>query len=111
MAIERCVRAPEHEAAAPVIDPEEVTVAPDTGIVLKIGFQVALVVGIVPETHRHGGHRLGDHQLTDLVHDLLAALVEGVYGAAQGPRLNLAGVHRQNGCAAYESGTNIGSAA
>ena len=43
------------------------------------------------------GMGCGDHQLADLVHDFLAALVEGVHGTTQRPRLDLPGIHRQVG--------------
>src|SRR5262249_15789165 len=111
MAIQSRIRAAEHEAAATIVHPEEIPMAPDARVFAEVGIQIALVVRVVPKTHRHRGHGLGYGELADLVDDLLAALVKGIDRAPQRTHLDLSGVHRQGRRAYHEPRTNIGATA
>src|SRR5262249_48785192 len=59
VAVEDGIRAPEHEAAATCVDPEEIPLAPYPGEVREIGLVVPAAVGVTPEADGHRRHRLG----------------------------------------------------
>jgi hypothetical protein len=105
------VAAAQHEAAAPLVDPEEVALPPDPGEVGEVRLAVEPAVVVVPHPDRHGRHRLGDHHLAHLAGDGLAAGVERVGGHAEVARLVLAGVDRQGGRPAGEPAADVGAAA
>ena len=64
--------------AAPALrEQDPVAVPPDARIVLEVGRAVAGAVGVVPEAHRHGGHRTPDHELAELPDHGPAVEVEG----------------------------------
>src|SRR6266852_6025003 len=67
VAIQGCVGAPQHEAAAAGVDFEEVAVPPNPGVLVEIRFAIAGAVRVVPEADGHGRQRPRDHQLTDLI--------------------------------------------
>src|SRR6185503_10876742 len=105
------VAAAEDEAAAALVDPEEIALPPHAGEVGEIGLPVQFTVVVVPQPDRHRRHRLGDHHLADLTGDGLAPVVERVGGHAEVAGLVFPGVHRQHGRAAGESAAYVGAAA
>src|SRR5665213_3723246 len=110
MTIQRGIRASQHETAQALIDPEEVTLAPDAGEFIEVGLLVALEILITPQEHRHGGQRAGNHHLADFVDDALAFGIERSDGHAQQWRLHFTGPHRKYRYAADESGTDVSAA-
>src|SRR5699024_2882525 len=52
-----------HQHRAAFRDRHPVAVPPHPGVLLEVGASKTAAVGIVPESDRHGGHRLGDYQL------------------------------------------------
>ena len=78
---------------------------------LEVAGAVARAVVVAPEEERHRGHRLGDHQLADLVDDRVAVLVERLDRGAERAALELAAVDRQQRDAADEGGADVGAAA
>src|SRR5665213_567429 len=111
MTIQRGIRASQHETAQALIDPEEVTLAPDAGKFIEVGLLVALEILVTPQEYRHGGQRAGDHHLPDFVDDALAFAIEGGNGYAEQGRLHFTGPHRKDGYAADEPGTDVSAAA
>ena len=55
-----------------------VAVPPHPRVVVEVRLAQPGAVRVVPEHHRHRRHRLGDHQLADLVDERLARLVVGL---------------------------------
>ena len=81
------------------------------GIHREVALAAALAVGVAPEEERHRGHRLGDHELADLVDDAAALLVPGLDRAAERAALQLALVDRQQRAAGDERRAHVGAAA
>ena len=79
------------------------------GVVLKVAAQIAVVVGVAPKKRRHGRHRLGDHQFTDLVDHRLSVFVPGLHAHAEQAALHLAGHHGQLAVGAHK-GARVGAA-
>ena len=84
--------------------------APDARVVVEVGLAQARAVLVAPEAQRHRRHRLGQHQLADLLDHRAALLVERVQVGAERPRLQLAEVHRQHRAAADERRADVGPA-
>lgn len=95
MAIQRRVGAPVDEAAATLVDLDEVAMPPNAGKVVEIRFAVSRPVRIVHEVQRHrrGGAR--HDKLCDLIGHLLAGLVPRMHVHAEQTRLYLARVYGQ----------------
>ena len=92
-------------------DLDPVAVAPDPGVTLEVARPVARAVVVAPQEEGHRRHRLGDHELADLVDDRVAVLVERLDPGAERPALELAAVHRQQRDAADEGRADVGAAA
>ena len=69
-AVERGVAAPVDDVGAARGDAHPVAVPPHAREVLEVGLAQPGAVRVVPEHHRHRRHRVGDHQLADLVDEL-----------------------------------------
>jgi hypothetical protein len=85
-------------------------VPPDPGVDVEIALPVPDAAGIVPETDRHGRHRLGDDQLADLADDRMAVVVVGLHLRAQAAAGDDAGPDRQQRAGPDEAGAQIGAA-
>ena len=110
-AVERRVGAPGDDAAAALGEEDPVALAPDAGVDVEVGGAVALVARVVPQAHRHRGHRLGDHHLAQLAHDHVAVGVEGLDVGAQAAAGDLAVVDRLQEAARDEGAADVGAAA
>src|SRR5690606_41108462 len=64
--VESGIRAAGDHAAATVGDLDPVTLAPHPGEVIEVGLSIGLAVVVVPEGHRHRGHRSSYHQIAFL---------------------------------------------
>ncbi len=109
-AVDGRVRAPVDDRRAARGDLDPVAVAPDARVGLEVRGAVARPVLVAPEEHRHRGHRLGDHQLADLVDERVAVLVPGLDRAAERAPLELAAIDGQDRNAADEGGADVGAA-
>ena len=67
MAVQRGVRAAQHEAAAARIHAEEIAVPPHAGPLVEVRLAVAAAVLVAPEADGHRRQRFGEHQFADLV--------------------------------------------
>ena len=82
VAVERRIRAAQHEAAAALVDPEEIPVAPDARVLLEIGLRgSACRPGRSRSTPASRASARSSTSSPTCVHDLLAALVECVHRA------------------------------
>ena len=110
-AVDGRVRAAVDHRRAGRRDLDPVAVAPDAREHVEVALAVALAVGVVPEEQRHRRHRLGDHELADLVDQRPPVLAPRLHRRAQRARLQLAGPHRQQRAGAHERGAEVGAAA
>ncbi len=85
--------------------------APDAGVLVEVGGAVALAVGVVPEAHRHRGHRPADHELAELADDLVAHRVEGGGVDREAAAGDLAAVDRLQRAALHDPAADVGAAA
>ena len=76
----------------------------------EVALPVALAVLVAPEVDRHRRHRLGDHELADLIDQRPSGRVPGLDRGAERPRLQLAQIHRQRRHAADERRAHVGAA-
>ena len=81
------------------------------GYMLEVAGAVARAVVVAPQEEGHRGHRLGDHELADLVDHRLAVLVEGLDRGAERAALELAAVDGEQRDAADEGRADVGAAA
>ena len=86
MPVQGGVAAAQHEAAAALVDLEEVALPPGPGEVGEARLPVEIAVIVVAQPDRHRGHRLGDHHLAHLTQDGLALCVERVRTRRAAPK-------------------------
>src|SRR5918992_293470 len=105
------VGAPVDHAGAVWFDLDPVAVPPHPRVHVEVALPVALALRVVPEVDRHGGHRLRDDQLADLVDHGVAVLVEGLDLGPEGTRLQLPGADGKERDPADERGAQVRAAA
>src|SRR5215217_6503227 len=81
------IGAPVDHAGAVLLDLDPIPVTPRAGIDVEVALPVTLSFLIVPEVDRHGGHRLCDDELPDLVYLRISCLVEGLDPGPKGTGL------------------------
>src|SRR5215204_7029205 len=91
------------------LDP--IPVPPHARIHVAVALPVALPLRVVPQVYRHGGRGLRDDQLTHLVHNGLALVVEGLHLHPERAGLQLPGVDRQERHPAHERRAEVRAAA
>ena len=111
LAVDRRVRAAVDHGAAARRDADPVAVAPDARVHREVALAQPLAVLVAPQEQRHRGHRLGDHELADLVDERVALLVPGLHRAAERAALQFALVDRQQRAAGDERRADVGAAA
>src|SRR5207248_2111472 len=109
-AVDRRVGAPSDDRRPAVGDLDPVAVAPDAREGGEVALAIARPVLIAPEIERHRRHRLGEHELPDLVDERTTVLTPRLDLRPERPRLELASVDRQRRDAADERRADIGPA-
>ena len=90
-------------------EPHPVALAPDAGVGVEVGGAVARAV-VAPQLHRHRGHRLPDHQLAQLAHDLVPVEVERGRVDGEAAAGDLAAVDRHHRAAGDDPAAHVGAA-
>ena len=110
VAVDGGVAAAVDDCAAARCDAKPVAMPPDAGVHVEITVQIAPVAGVVPEVEGHGRHGRGADQLTHLVHDRLALLVEGLDARPEAAPLHFSHDNGQGRHAADEGPGEVGAA-
>src|SRR5207249_11777128 len=92
-------------------DLDPVPVPPGVRIHVEVAAPVQLAGAVVPEADGHRRHRLGHHQLADLVHQRSALGIVGLDSDAQAAKMELDSEYRQGRKPAHEDRDDIGRAA
>src|SRR5690606_4935203 len=108
--VEGGVGAAVDDGAAVFGELDEVAVGPDPGEGVEVGVLVALAVRVIPETHRHGGHRLATDQFAAAVADRLAVVAVGNGVHTEEAALDFAPAYRPQRGGANEAAADVGTA-
>ena len=109
-AVQRRVRPPVDDTSAVGQDLDPVAVPPHAGEVRVVAVAVARAVRVVPEAHRHRGHRLGDDQLAHLADHRLTGGAERLHRCPEAAARDHARPDRQQRARPHEAGAQVGAA-